>query len=130
MFCGPTSAKAKAAAANTPPVAVLMHDAHYRGVRMSTAQLQKLYRHQTADPFEPRTCPRAGVGEVTSPNTSEIMRDLDFLSPVRWDPPNESCGSSKGGHSGGPPGPCEPQGGVPRGYPLGRVAGFKIGKTE
>eukprot|EP00969_Alexandrium_andersonii_P192513 8503997-Alexandrium_andersonii.AAC.1 len=109
-----------------------MHGTHYRGVQMSTAQLQKLYRQQTADPFEPRACPRAGAGEFASPNTSDIMRDLDFLSPVRWDPPNVSCSSS--GDNLGHPGHlghlgCEPQDGVPRGFPLGRVAGHKIGKA-
>eukprot|EP00969_Alexandrium_andersonii_P252172 11145802-Alexandrium_andersonii.AAC.1 len=115
MFCGPNSTKAKAAAANAPPIAVLMRNAHYQGVRMSTAQLQKLYRHQTADPFEPRSCPRAGGGDVTSPNSSEIMRDLDFLSPVRWGPPkNERRGPSRDGPRSGLVQPGKAQSATPR----------------
>eukprot|EP00969_Alexandrium_andersonii_P239526 10573888-Alexandrium_andersonii.AAC.1 len=112
---------------------------------MSVEQLQQLYRRQTADPFEPRACPRAGGGDATSPNTSEVPRGLAFLSPIRWGPPigerrsakvdEHRRGLSKPGkarvdpHSGMEGQAMAREGNFPRGHPLGRVACHKLRGT-
>eukprot|EP00969_Alexandrium_andersonii_P031457 1373848-Alexandrium_andersonii.AAC.1 len=85
--------------ATTKPVVLILTAGHYRGLEISTKQIQALYRMKKDCAHEPSQVPRA-AGLETSPRTSEILRDL--CSPRT---------------SVGEPRPQQ----QPRGYPQGKV---------